>query len=103
MQEIDVEKIVISETGALIVKRGKKLPWQKIYCCRGGDDVFCGDWCPCFGNVVHGRVLNLCHSFFVVENGKDNLIDLRASDDFIIGDDGENAMPPDKLLEYDCQ
>ncbi len=43
MQEIDVEKIVISETGALIVKRGKKLPWQKIYCCRGGDDVFCGD------------------------------------------------------------
>jgi len=28
---------------------------------------------------------------------------LRESDDFIIGDDGENAMPPDKLLEYDCQ
>ena len=106
MQEIDVEKIVISETGALIVKRGKKLPWQKIYCCRGGNRIFCGDWCQCFGNPYDSEsfdALNLCMSYFVVTPGKDNFIDLRESDDFIIGDDGENAMPPDKLLEYDCQ
>ncbi len=102
MQGIDVEKIVISENGALIVKRGKKLPWQKIYCCRGVDNIFCGDWCPCFGSPQETSV-TLCQSVFLVEPGTKNLVDLRESDGFIIGDDGANAMPPSNLLGDNCK
>jgi len=104
MQRIEVEKIVITENGMLIVKRGSRHPWQKIMCCR--NDVSCGDWCPCFGNPEpHGDIvgLNLCYSYFTARPGKDNLVDLRKSNDYIIGDDGANAMPPSYLLEDNCK
>jgi hypothetical protein len=105
MQRIDVERIVISEGGELFVKRDTRLPWRQIKCCQ--DDAYCGDWCSCFGNPDplnvsvydnRERCLVLCKSYLVARVGYHNLVDLRMSDDNIVGDDGSNALPSPYLL-----